>query len=149
VISVVFDFSSLNVYLDRIFSERSRFFRAFSVKGAEVVAERMRSEAPKRSGALAESVASEVGVGWFRVYPTAPYAPFIELGTKPHIIAAERAKALRFWVDGEVVYAKTVHHPGTKPNPLRREDRRLGEQGAAQPRQRNLWPMGQGVYALW
>jgi hypothetical protein len=44
-----------------------------------------------------------------------PYAPFIEYGTKPHIIRARRAKALRFMQRGKVVFRRWVRHPGTRP----------------------------------
>lgn len=38
-------------------------------------------------------------------------------GTRPHVIRARNAKALRYESDnGEVVFAKSVNHPGTKPN---------------------------------
>jgi len=37
-------------------------------------------------------------------------------GTRPHIIAARRAKTLRFYSHGRIVYAQVVRHPGTKPN---------------------------------
>jgi hypothetical protein len=39
---------------------------------------------------------------------------FLELGTKPHVIEP-RGEALRFEIGSEVVYAKRVYHPGTKP----------------------------------
>ena len=37
-------------------------------------------------------------------------------GASPHIIRPRRAKALRFVVDGRVVYARIVHHPGNAPS---------------------------------
>lgn len=37
-------------------------------------------------------------------------------GTVPHIIAARKAKSLRFKSRGKIVYAKVVRHPGTRPN---------------------------------
>lgn len=37
-------------------------------------------------------------------------------GTRPHIIRARKAQALRFKQHGKIVYAKVVNHPGTKPN---------------------------------
>lgn len=37
-------------------------------------------------------------------------------GAAPHIIAARKAKALRFKSRGKIVYAKVVRHPGTRPN---------------------------------
>jgi hypothetical protein len=37
-------------------------------------------------------------------------------GTKPHIILPRTKSTLRFASHGKIVYAKIVHHPGTKPN---------------------------------
>ena len=45
-----------------------------------------------------------------------PAANFVLQGTKPHEIRPVRRKMLRFEVHGKVVYARVVHHPGTKPN---------------------------------
>lgn len=57
-------------------------------------------------GAEAEMVAGE------------KYASFVEGGTKPHIIEARRAQALR-WEDAEGVhFARSVQHPGTSPRPF-------------------------------
>ena len=47
-----------------------------------------------------------------------PVAAFIEHGTRPHTIAARNARALRFNTSGGVVFARSVQHPGTKPNPV-------------------------------
>lgn len=45
----------------------------------------------------------------------APYALFVEDGTKPHAIQAKGGGSLRFVVGGHVVFRKSVQHPGTKP----------------------------------
>ena len=37
-------------------------------------------------------------------------------GTKPHDIVAVNASALHFEVKGNEVFARSVHHPGTKPS---------------------------------
>lgn len=42
-------------------------------------------------------------------------------GTRPHRITPVTAKALRFTVDGRVVYARVVNHPGNKANPFPQE----------------------------
>lgn len=48
------------------------------------------------------------------------YGPDVEYGTDPHVIRPRNADALRFEVDGEVVYAAKVEHPGTDPQPFLR-----------------------------
>lgn len=45
----------------------------------------------------------------------APYARFIESGSKPHAIVARNASMLRFEQDGQIVFRRRVYHPGTKP----------------------------------
>jgi hypothetical protein len=45
-----------------------------------------------------------------------PAASFVLHGTKPHIIRPRQRKMLRFSVGGQLVFARLVHHPGTKPN---------------------------------
>ena len=37
----------------------------------------------------------------------------MEFGTRPHVIRARNAKALRFRWHGRIVYFKQVNHPGT------------------------------------
>jgi hypothetical protein len=46
------------------------------------------------------------------------YAPFVNDGTRPHIIRPRRGQALRFRVGGQVVFARVVHHPGTRARPF-------------------------------
>lgn len=58
------------------------------------------------------------------------YAEYVNDGTRPHIIRPRRARALRFTVGGQVVYARVVRHPGTRANPFL--DRALRE--VASPR---------------
>lgn len=41
------------------------------------------------------------------------YAKFVEDDTKPHEIRARRAKALRFFWNGELTFRCSVQHPGT------------------------------------
>ena len=78
-----------------------------------------RALTPVRSGRLRGSLRIEahggtelhVVMGGSR----APYAPYVEYGTRPHVIRPRRAEALRFEIEGDMVYARLVHHPGTRP----------------------------------
>jgi HK97 gp10 family phage protein len=45
----------------------------------------------------------------------APYALWVEKGTKPHVIKPKHRKWLRFPIEGGFRFAKQVQHPGTKP----------------------------------
>ncbi len=49
---------------------------------------------------------------------SAPYAAFVENGTRPHTIEARRKTTLRFVQNGAVRFSRIVHHPGTKPRPF-------------------------------
>jgi len=37
-------------------------------------------------------------------------------GTEPHVITARNAKALRFSMGGDMLFRRSVYHPGTKPD---------------------------------
>lgn len=52
----------------------------------------------------------------FIVGSTSIKAVWVTYGTPAHIIVPKRAKVLRFEINGEVIWTKEVHHPGTKPN---------------------------------
>lgn len=84
-------------------------------------------ETPKRSGKLARSTFFQIIGGTLDqmlliMQPARNqvgdfYGWFVREGTAPHIIRPRKARALRFEIEGEVVFAMIVHHPGTKPNP--------------------------------
>ena len=68
------------------------------------------------------------GAYWKRVIAPATHAKFIEGGTKAHEIRPRRAKLLRFYVGGRVVYARKVNHPGTAKRPFMESAARAGSQ---------------------
>jgi len=102
--------------LDEILEKCGLFYPWFSDKflrrSGERLAEIMRERAPIRTGRLRQSIAVRFERDKVAVGPTVPYAPYVEYGTKPHIIHPVHAKALAFEVGGTLVFAKLVHHPG-------------------------------------
>jgi hypothetical protein len=48
-----------------------------------------------------------------------PYrAAYLEFGTPPHIIRAKDSGSLHWKSNGKDIFAKLVHHPGTRPYPF-------------------------------
>jgi hypothetical protein len=85
----------------------------------EVVSEAKRL-APVRTGFLRGSIfARWTGPLKIDIGASAPYAQFVEQGTRPHKITARNKKALAFTAsDGTKVVVKSVNHPGTKARPF-------------------------------
>lgn len=48
-------------------------------------------------------------------FADAPYASFVDGGTRPHDIRPRKKSALRFQVGGKWIITKLVRHPGTRP----------------------------------
>ncbi len=87
---------------------------------------------PRKTGNLGRSIhIGELTPSTATVIASANYAAFVEFGTRPHEITPNARKALRFAASAggarlsgtprtgaAVVFAKRVHHPGTKPHPF-------------------------------
>lgn len=111
-------------------------------KSALIVEAAAKARVPRRTGRLFSSITSETALaeagGIARVYTDVKYAAMVELGTRPHDIAAVRGKALMIPVRGasaaaaggspfggarlsgapragqQVAFFRRVHHPGTR-----------------------------------
>lgn len=81
----------------------------------------MREKAPRRTGRLMGSIHREVRSLEAVIGPRAPYAIYVEFGTRPHEIRPIHARALRFEAEGHIIFAAWVQHPGTRPQPFIRE----------------------------
>jgi hypothetical protein len=85
----------------------------FQTEGSRLVEEQMRFFVPIRTGFLRESITTYMTGDGFAVYPSAPYAPFVEKGVGPHTIFPVRVRVLRFEMPmGAVIFARHVKHPG-------------------------------------
>jgi hypothetical protein len=81
----------------------------------------MRAYVPVRTGYLLSTIRKQrsyvrgsvtVVVGSKKI----DYTQYVNDGTRPHVIAARNRKYLRFVTHGgQIVFAKRVQHPGTKP----------------------------------
>jgi HK97 gp10 family phage protein len=81
-----------------------------------------KQKAPVDTGNLRASIQTVPdGLAQRLVGTNVEYAPDVEFGTQPHVITPTDAEALRFeGSDGDIVYAKSVDHPGTPAQPFLR-----------------------------
>lgn len=85
-----------------------------------IAAARRNAARHKKTGEMEREMRARViGAEGVEFYDTAPQALFIEEGTPAHVIRPKNAKALRFFgPTGQPVFAREVHHPGTKADPF-------------------------------
>ena len=75
--------------------------------------------APKRTGELARSIEFHMTGHSLIVAAHAPYAAYVEMGTRPHPINAHGDYSLHNAGTGQY-FGPHVNHPGTKPEPYLR-----------------------------
>lgn len=56
------------------------------------------------------------------------HARFVNDGTPPHVIAGRNGGSLRFVMNGQTIFRRVVHHPGTTPRPFMDDAAKVGEQ---------------------
>lgn len=91
-----------------------------------LVKEALRKKAPvgrgPGAGRLRDSIRSQHTVSAANTVVTftasVPYAGFVIDGTAAHDIRPRHAQALHWVGPGGSVFARLVHHPGTRPNPF-------------------------------
>ena len=102
--------------LNRTLTNASR--RELREAGRQVV-NRARVLAPVRTGRLRSSIRADPPRifslrGSLTVGSDLEYAAAVNDGSRPHIIRPRTKQVLKFQVGGQTVFAKVVHHPGTK-----------------------------------
>lgn len=89
-------------------------------KRAKRVQRLAKAQVGKKTGRLRQSInvtlrTGPLGPEWW-IGSNLDYALPHHQGTRPRIIVPKRDRVLRFSSKGKIVYARVVHHPGTKPN---------------------------------
>lgn len=87
----------------------------------------VQTRAPVLTGKLRRSIFQEItlnpyqALGKVYVSPDTPYARIQEYGgtTPPHDIFPNKASVLAFMIGGKQIFARSVHHPGSKIPALR------------------------------
>lgn len=114
-----------------------RVIRGASLRELENTGRRVVNRAkilcPVDTGRLRASIKGQASRTWtlrpqYTVSTNVDYASMVQDGTRPHIIRPRTRQALKFTVGGQVVFARVVHHPGTRARPFL--DRALAEETA-------------------
>lgn len=123
------------IRLDR--AELNRTIRGASRSELETAARQVMNRAkvlaPVDTGRLRASIRIEARRTFtlrsvYTIGSDVEYADMVHGGTRPHIIRPKTKQVLRFKVGGKTVFARVVHHPGTKARPFL--DRALREVAA-------------------
>ena len=92
------------------------------IRASNQILAEMESRVPVKTGKLRDSLRIEVDPDRVTIGPNqniADYGGYVEFGTKPHVIRPKKpGGVLVFKMNGMTVYAKKVHHPGTKAQPF-------------------------------
>lgn len=95
----------------------------FLLSRARRVQRNARRMAPGRMGRKVNAVIVGQHV---RIESSHPATMFVINGTRPHLIRPRTRQVLKFNVKGRTVFARLVHHPGTKANDFLTKALRMG-----------------------
>lgn len=95
----------------------------FLLSRARRVQRNARRMAPGRMGRRVNAVIVGTHV---RIESSHPATMFVINGTRPHLIRPNTRKVLKFETKGRTVFARLVHHPGTKANDFLTKALRMG-----------------------
>lgn len=95
------------------------------IQSANHILAEMEARVPVDKGVLRGSLGVRVNTNSVTIGPNinvAPYAGYVEFGTKPHDIRPKSpGGVLAFKINGVQIFAKVVHHPGTRAQPFVRD----------------------------
>ena len=104
-------------------AELDKEAQKFLLSRARRVQRNARRMAPGRMGRRVNAVIVGKHV---RIESSHPATMYVINGTRPHLIRPRTRKVLKFNVKGRTVFARLVHHPGTKANDFLLKALRMG-----------------------
>jgi HK97 gp10 family phage protein len=115
------DISQLAEALNQTAKESGFTTQQVLIQSANHILAEMEARVPVDTGKLRGSLGIRVHTDSVVIGPNesiAPYAGYVEFGTRPHEIRPKNPKGyLVFKMNGKTVYTRLVHHPGTQPQP--------------------------------
>jgi HK97 gp10 family phage protein len=115
------DISKLTAALNKTAQQAQTTTHQVLVESANYIKAEMEAKVPVRTGKLRNSISIQVETDRVIIGPNlqmAPYAGYVEFGTKPHEIRPKNpGGVLAFKMGGRMVFARKVNHPGTRAQP--------------------------------
>lgn len=115
------DISRLADALNQTAKESQTTTMAVMIQSANYIKAEMEAKVPVRTGNLRNSIFIKVETDKVIIGPnliTAPYAGYVEFGTRAHtIVPRTKGGVLVFTVGGTKVFTRKVNHPGSRPHP--------------------------------
>ena len=109
---VTIDTSDYDNKMSNLQSVLKRMPREILEQGSAVIENDLQRNVPVRTGRLRNSITREVSDTSAVIRTNSGYGRFVNDGTAPHIIYPRNGRFLRFEIQGKVIYAKRVRHPG-------------------------------------
>ena len=109
---ITIDTSDYDNKMSNLQSVLKRMPREIIEQGSAVIENDLQRNVPVRTGRLRNSITREVFDTSAVIRTNSGYGRFVNDGTAPHIIYPRNARFLRFEIQGKVIYAKRVRHPG-------------------------------------
>lgn len=81
-------------------------------QASAVIENDLKRNVPVRTGRLRDSIIREVFDDHAVIRTSSGYGRYVNDGTQPHMIFPKNGRYLRFEIQGRVIYAKRVRHPG-------------------------------------
>jgi len=114
------DISRLTEALEAASKQSGTTTQQVLIQASNQILAEMEALVPVKTGKLRRSLSIKVESSKVIIGPNetqAPYAGYVEFGTRPHEILPKKGKYLVFTVGGKKVFATKVNHPGTQPQP--------------------------------
>ena len=113
-VSIELDTSDFDTKMIGIITDLPLIPDSFLDQGSALVEEIMRDTVPVKTGTLKASIQRQVLPDSAVIETTSGYGLFVDQDTQSHVIEPIFANFLKFEIDGITVFARRVHHPGTK-----------------------------------
>jgi HK97 gp10 family phage protein len=115
------DISRLTEALRKTAQESQITTQQVLIQSANHILAEIEARVPVKTGTLRRSLAIKVETNKVTIGPNeaqAPYAGYVEFGTKPHVIKPKKPGGyLVFTIGGRKIFARQVRHPGTRAQP--------------------------------